>query len=409
MGATKYLPPPQSTGQVARIATVQAGPRIETAKRGLFKEGFFMLQRINELPSAEIEGLLCLLQEKDCGVSACEPVAADSRAFDAPGFAPADVAVSGGQPAASPGGTVARDQLIEALIARLAEIADYPLVVAGRAGLNRHLVCRAANVLGLNYLSTMSADEIFALCRDEVARRLGEEMQPFIEVSVCMGWADGRLTTDEIEVLDAVLSQLRLLRRVKGRLLTLLSRPLEPTDLQPLLNDLAADESKAWMLLALGWAVAMADRVTTDEEVRAFNELASYLGVGSLHADQIRKLVEKRFCRLTTLQQKSGSVWQDAAQAAVAAAGLEEYLQAATGLQTLFLATGGATGIPDCDPAPPSRAETGDTGRRTGHRSDWILAPALVAGVLFLRGVARTADERLLLVALLVISEKSGG
>jgi tellurite resistance protein len=324
-----------------------------------------MLESLHELPTAELQALFGLVEG---------PAGAPRRAAD-------------------------RTELERAFLDRLVALSGFEAKAGVEQeerleGLERHLATHAANLLGVDYGGEMSAREIFDLWLEEIAARIVSEMEPFVAVSVCMGWADGRLSPEEIEVLDRALSQLQLIRSHRSELLDLCKQPLAPSQLEDTLNALASDETRAWAVLALGWSIAMADRVTTDEEVRAHNELAAYLGVGSAHAAEIRSLVEKRFVTLTgDSGEAPGGRWHDVAEAAVTAAGLEHYLRAATGLQKIS----------------QTAKSFAAKGRASTAHTDWILAPALVAGAVFLRGVGRSDADRRLLVALAALAELTGG
>jgi hypothetical protein len=267
-------------------------------------------------------------------------------------------------------------------------------------GLERHIACRLANALRVDYSGSDDGEEILSCCYDRIADAVVEDMRPFIQVCVCMGWADGRLTADEIEIMDAALCQLKILRRRRHELLNLCRRRIKPVDLAQSLGAIAGDEQKVWSLLALAWAVALADRVTADKEVQAYHELARYVGVTQATADRVRNLVGRRFAqRIEAEDAGLEEKIADAAQAAVSAAGLGHYLQAATGLKTLSLLLG-------CSMDPGGR---GLTRKTSGHKSDWILAPALIAGTLFLRSIRGSAeDHKLLLMALAVMEEIAG-
>lgn len=287
--------------------------------------------------------------------------------------------------------------LAERVLKEAARVSEYP--GGDPEGLERHIACRLANALRVDYSGSDDGDEILGRCYNRVADAVVDDMRPFIQVCVCMGWADGRLTADEIEIMDAALCQLRILRKRRHELLDLCRRPIKPVDLAKSLGQVAGDEQKTWSLLALAWSVALADRVTAKPEVEAYHELARYLGVSQATADRVRDRVTRRFSqRLDAAHADLDEKIANAAQAAVAAAGLGHYLQAATGLKTLSLLLGcamepGGRGLPRC---------------ASGSKSDWVLAPALIAGTLFLRSLkGNPEDHKLLLMALAVMEENA--
>lgn len=136
--------------------------------------------------------------------------------------------------------------------------------------------------------------------------------------------------------------------------------------------------------------------MTHEGEMRTHQELASYLGFSSREAALVRTSVERRFHELHD-RKKTVSGWKDAAMAAVSASGLDHYLHAATGLTTMNLF------LSPFHLQQPQRELSGssptDEARLSRARSEWILAPALVAGALFVADRAETEDERRLLVA----------
>lgn len=258
-------------------------------------------------------------------------------------------------------------------------------------GLERHIVCRLANALTLDYESSMGTEEILHGCYKSIAKAVVEDMRPFIQVCVCMGWADGKISMEEIQIMDAALSQLHVLRPFRSQLLDLCRKKIEPSDLIEPLKKAAGDEQKTWALLGMGWATALADRVAAEPEIRVYHLLAGFLEVSSDTADRIRNLVTKRF-EEKTASKRVASSFLDIAQTAVEAAGLDHYLQAATGLRTLSSVL--------------NRRLEGVRADMGGHKSDWILAPALVAGTLFIRSLReRPGDSKLVLMALLMMEQ----
>jgi len=278
----------------------------------------------------------------------------------------------------------------------------------GNAELERYVVRRVANGLGVDYDPAMDAPEITARLRDFITDTIVEDLQPFIQVAVCMGWADGVLEPEEIAVVDAALSRLKLLVRRRSELLALCSAPIRPGDLAGVLRAAAADDQKAWSLLALGWAVALADLRTHPQEIQAFRELAGYLGVSAERADRLRQLVTRRFRDTLedsgvspdhSLPRRSARALAKATMGAITAAELDDYLQEKVGLKALSLLLSSPVRVRE------QRDSLGMVSEVLG-RDGWVGAPTVLAGTLFLRRVGPDPVAQKLLVAVLLCLER---
>lgn len=271
--------------------------------------------------------------------------------------------------------------------------------------LERHLLRQVANALGVDYHPDMDTAEITERLRTFISETIVEDLRPFIQVAVCMGWADGTLKPEEIAVVDAALSRLKLLMRRRSELLQICCSPLGPDDLAATLTALRSDDQKAWSLLAFGWGVALADLRTDPQEITVFHQLAVYLGVSAERAEHLRALVTRRFedslaphGRAATAGSRIASrALARATMSAISAAELDSYLQAKTGMKTLSVLV--ASPVRSLD-----RLGSMDMVENVVVRDGWVGAPALLAGTLFLRRVGRDpVAQKLLLTTLLCV------
>jgi tellurite resistance protein len=296
------------------------------------------------------------------------------------------------------------ESLARQTVAELRRLCALP--ASSDAELERYLMRRVANTLGVDYDPVMDVQEITARLRDFITDTIVEDLRPFIRVAVCMGWADGTLKPEEIAVVDAALSRLKLLVRRRSELLRLCRAPIRPGDLADELHAAAADDQKAWSLLALGWAVALADLRTHPQEVRAFHELAGYLGIPPERAERLRQLVTKRFRDTLEVSGVSADRPPSAPRAlakatmgAITAAELDDYLQAKVGLKALSLLLSSPVRVRE------HRDSLGMVNEVLGHHG-WVGAPTLLAGTLFLRRVGPDPATRKLLVTVLLCLER---
>ncbi len=271
--------------------------------------------------------------------------------------------------------------------------------------LERHLVSRLANALHIDYDPAMSTAEITDRLMRHISDSVVEDLRPFIQVSVCIGWADGRLAPEEIAVMDAALSRLKLLSRRRSELLALCTRPITPDHLADVLQEIGHDDQKAWSVLALGWAVALADMKTVPEEVETFHQLASLLGVDRARAEALQDLVARRFH--DSLDERPGAATgfqpralAKATMAAITAAELDSYLQATTGLKSLALLLSSSFSVSG-DPRDSMVALDAML-----DANSWVGAPAVLAGALFLRRLGGDELSQQLLVLVLTCIER---
>lgn len=271
--------------------------------------------------------------------------------------------------------------------------------------LERHLVRRVATALGVDYDPAMDSGHITREIKTFITDTIVYDLRPFIQVAVCMGWADGALCPEEIAVVDAALSRLKLLVPRRAELLGLCASPIRPDDLAASLASLSGDDQKAWSLLALAWAVALADLTAHPAEVSALHALAGHLGVTVEQADRLRELVTRRFedglaaSAVGPGHRGASRALAKATMAAMHAADLDEYLHAATGLRTLSALLSSPV---------PVRPAAGSVGVLDAvlERDGWVGVPTVMAGTLFLRRLGSDPELHKLLVVVLVCLER---
>jgi tellurite resistance protein len=295
-------------------------------------------------------------------------------------------------------------RLGDRLVRELFDLCGLPPV--DEALLERHLVSRLANALRLDYDPAMSTTEITDRLVRHISDSVLEDLRPFIQVSVCIGWADGRLAPEEIAVMDAALSRLKLLSRRRSELLALCSRPILPDHLADVLEEISHDDQKAWSVLALGWAVALADMKTVPEEEETFHRLASLLGVDRSRAEALQDLVARRFHDSLDERPDSTTGFQPralakATMAAITAAELDSYLQATTGLKSLALLLSSSFSVIG---GPRDSMVALDA---MLDANNWVGAPAVLAGALFLRRLGGDELSQQLLVLVLTCIERT--
>ena len=272
--------------------------------------------------------------------------------------------------------------------------------------LERHMVSRLANALRIDYDPAMETAAITRLLQQSISDTVVEDLRPFVQVAVCMGWADGRLRPEEIGVVDAALSRLKLLMRRRSELLSICTTPIAPAMLADALAEVAKDDQKAWSVLALGWAVALADMKTHPQEIRVFHEIAAHLGISPERADTLRELVTRRFQDslgihgpLDAAHPSAPRALAKATMAAITAAELDSYLHAMTGLKSLSLLLSTSVRVGDHnDSMSALDAMLVDNG--------WFGAPALLAGTLFLRRLGGDELNQQLLILVLTCLER---
>lgn len=272
--------------------------------------------------------------------------------------------------------------------------------------LERHLVSRLANGLRIDYDPSMSTEKITERLEGYISDSVVEDLRPFIQVAVCIGWADGRLAPEEIAVMDAALSRLKLLSRRRSELLMLCSQPITPDHLKDVLADIGRDDQKAWSVLALGWAVALADMKTLPAEVETFHRLAELLGVDRTRAEALAELVTRRF--QDSLDDRGGTATgfqpralAKATMAAITAAELDSYLHAVTGLKSLSLLLSSSYSVVG---SPRDSMVALDA---MLDADSWVGAPAILAGALFLRRLGGDELSQQLLVLVLTCVERT--
>jgi len=290
------------------------------------------------------------------------------------------------------------------LVSELFRLCGLPPV--DEALLERHVVSRLANGLRIDYDPAMSTADITDRLERYISDSVVEDLRPFIQVAVCIGWADGRLAPEEIAVMDAALSRLKLVARRRSELLALCAHPITPDHLDDVLAEIGNDDQKAWSVLALGWAVALADMKTVPAEVETFHRLAELLGVDRSRAEALQDLVARRFH--DSLDDRAGATTgfqpralAKATMAAITAAELDSYLHAATGLKSLSLLLSSSFSV-----IGGSRDSMVALDAMLDANS-WVGAPAVLAGALFLRKLGGDELSQQLLVLVLTCIERS--
>jgi tellurite resistance protein len=271
--------------------------------------------------------------------------------------------------------------------------------------LERHLVSRLANRLCIDYDPAEDTTTIAARLERYISDCVVEDLRPFIQVSVCIGWADGRLAPEEIAVMDAALSRLKLLARRRAELLALCSRPITADQMKDVLEAIVGDDQKAWSVLALGWAVALADMKTVPAELQTFRQLAAHLGVAPTRAEALRELVTRRFAdslqdRPHTTRGYQPGALAKATMAAITAVELDSYLHAATGLKSLSLMLSSTVRVGEHRDSMAALDAMLDA-------ESWVGAPAVLAGALFLRRLGGDELAGKLLVVVLTCLERT--
>lgn len=272
--------------------------------------------------------------------------------------------------------------------------------------LERHLVSRLANALHIDYDPAETTADVTKRLKRHISDSVVEDLRPFIQVAVCIGWADGRLAPEEIAVMDAALSRLKLLSRRRSELLALCTQPITPDHLADVLAEIGHDDQKAWSVLALGWAVALADMKTLPAEVETYYRLAELLGVDRKRAEALQDLVTRRFH--DSLDDRAGAATgfqpralAKATMAAITAAELDSYLHAATGLKSLALLLSSSFSVSS---GPRDSMAALDA---MLDADSWVGAPAVLAGALFLRRLGGDELSQKLLVLVLTCIERT--
>ncbi len=172
-----------------------------------------------------------------------------------------------------------------------------------------------------------------------LGERILREIQPLLWVLHIMGWADGQLTTEELEVYDAVLSQLNALRPFRSRIVEFCTKPMPRATLEADLRQMAHQRDRAEQMLSFAWVVAMVDSETHENEIQAFHDLAELL---QFSVDERRVVAEQTLVRLRQLRKAEPGV--SGAEAALRVSGADSFVSRVAGLSFLPVLSRGRFG-----------------------------------------------------------------
>jgi hypothetical protein len=162
--------------------------------------------------------------------------------------------------------------------------------------------------------------------RDSLGNRILEEIMPILQVAHVMSWADGNFVSEELEVYDIVLSQLKLLKPFKKAIVEFCLNPLPAATIKADLAPISENVDKARCILSFAWAIALVDAETHINEVKLFKELGNVLNFSSEEKLEIQLTVEKRWKYL----QKNSKIVEPA-QLVVYSSGIDDYIRRAVG------------------------------------------------------------------------------
>jgi len=169
---------------------------------------------------------------------------------------------------------------------------------------------------------------------DALDRALGErvlaEIQPVLQVLNLMGWADGTLQPEELEMYDAVFSSLKVLRPFRSRILEICTQSMPKATLMADLQTVARYENRAEQILSFAWVVALIDEEMHALEISTFNELGEMLGFSSEERENIARRVTLEFRRLRRSEPS-----MPVSEAALRASGVDNFVQRVAGLSFL--------------------------------------------------------------------------
>ena len=113
------------------------------------------------------------------------------------------------------------------------------------------------------------------------------ERRGAIHACIWMAQADREVATEEIELLESILSGSDLPTKVREELVTAIEEPLEPEDIA---EDLTQPGLRQ-LVLALAAQIAQSDNRFDEQELAAYDELAEAFSIEGDRATQIREAI----------------------------------------------------------------------------------------------------------------------
>ncbi len=163
-----------------------------------------------------------------------------------------------------------------------------------------------------------------------LGRRVLSEIQPVLQVLNLMGWADGTLQPEELQVYDAVFSSLRVLRPFRKEIIAICTQSIPRATLMADLQAVTRHENRAEQILGFAWVVALIDEETHELEISTFNELAEMLGFSPEKREEIARRATLEFRRL-----RRSEPAMPISEAALRASGVDSFVQRVAGLSFL--------------------------------------------------------------------------
>ena len=172
-----------------------------------------------------------------------------------------------------------------------------------------------------------------------LGERILKEIQPLLQVLHIMGWADGRLSSEELEMYDAVFSRLNVLRPFRNRIIEICTQPVPRATLVADLQAVTHHRERAEQMLSFAWVVAMVDSETHESEIAAFHDLADILEFSS---DERREIAERTMVALRKLRREEPGI--SGPEAALRVSGADSFVQRVAGLSFLPVLSRGRFG-----------------------------------------------------------------
>ncbi len=172
-----------------------------------------------------------------------------------------------------------------------------------------------------------------------LGERILREIQPLLQVLHIMGWADGHLSAEELEVYDAVFSRLNVLRPFRNRIIEICTHSVPRATLVADLQQVTHHRERAEQLLSFAWVVAMVDSETHEAEIDAFHDLAEIL---QFSRDERRDIAERTVVRLRKLRRDEPGI--SGPEAALRVSGADSFVQRVAGLSFLPVLSRGRFG-----------------------------------------------------------------
>jgi tellurite resistance protein len=172
-----------------------------------------------------------------------------------------------------------------------------------------------------------------------LGERILREIQPLLQVLHLMGWADGKLSAEELEVYDAVFSRLNVLRPFRNRIIEICTQPVPRATIVADLQQITHHRERAEQMLSFAWVVAMVDQETHEAEIDAFHDLAEIL---QFSLDQRREIAERTVVNLRRLKREEPGI--SGPEAALRVSGADSFVQRVAGLSFLPVLSRGRFG-----------------------------------------------------------------